>query len=617
MKKHTRTIISVFLAITILLTSSAQVFAESQAEQPVSFTETNLAAANNPIKSKTISSATAEVGIDYWYENLPTYYGHTIAKGINAKAIKNMDSENDAIDISKSIASIQMLRLARGSDSYFGYWQNANLTEAISIYNLDDSLFGFAYGVVDTDNKIVGYLVTGVNEDSPPVLEYSYDPSRFLLMENASKVYFNPHTGILLENNSELHCITGDITYSASERNAIQNAANTSTDFTAIRQEWQQFTAYANIAEETQAIKSSNSTVLYSNVATPTASNTATQTRLAMDTSDHTWLTICSYTTLSMYFDAIGRRVEPALLGTIRPHSIALNQTLHNRYGCNPSFADIADIALDWANTQKLTSSLSFSNYLISSSNYNCWTKHKTQIDKNIPTMVGYVTASSAHIMMGIGYTSDNYYIVRDTWTNDGAPMNSTFYYNSNGYTFLLLGLDYTNSDPSTGWCNLTLRKGDSNFNVRRLKIMLSLLYYNPGSVTSNVFDDQTEVAVKKFQADWGLTVDGVVGFDTYTRLKNMHIMNYDQHTGNWRIMAHGISGDDVAQLQIRLYRMGYLNDTCDGVFGTNTENALKQFQAAKGLTADGIAGAATFAKIYGSTNSYIREYMPCYVCNN
>ena len=140
-----------------------------------------------------------------------------------------------------------------------------------------------------------------------------------------------------------------------------------------------------------------------------------------MDTSDYTWLTICSYTTMTMYFDAIGRRIEPALMGTARPHSIQLNQTLHSKYGCNPSLAQVAANTLDWANSKKLSSALTFSKYYIVNSNTDCWTKHKAQINKGMPTMVAYTKEEGGrikgHIMMGIGYTSDNYYIVRDTWT--------------------------------------------------------------------------------------------------------------------------------------------------------------------------------------------------------
>ncbi|MCR6489620.1 D-Ala-D-Ala carboxypeptidase family metallohydrolase [Amycolatopsis sp. OK19-0408] len=67
------------------------------------------------------------------------------------------------------------------------------------------------------------------------------------------------------------------------------------------------------------------------------------------------------------------------------------------------------------------------------------------------------------------------------------------------------------------------------------------------------------------------------------------------------RTLAQGASGDDVRQLQIRV--AGYPGYggvlAIDGQFGPGTKAAVTRFQQAYGLGADGIAGPATFAKIY------------------
>lgn len=55
--------------------------------------------------------------------------------------------------------------------------------------------------------------------------------------------------------------------------------------------------------------------------------------------------------------------------------------------------------------------------------------------------------------------------------------------------------------------------------------------------------------------------------------------------------------GDDVKALQKKL------GVTADGIFGRNTEAALKQFQKSHGLVADGIAGPKTLA-VLGLTES-------------
>ncbi|MEU0742624.1 D-Ala-D-Ala carboxypeptidase family metallohydrolase [Streptomyces sp. NPDC006134] len=67
------------------------------------------------------------------------------------------------------------------------------------------------------------------------------------------------------------------------------------------------------------------------------------------------------------------------------------------------------------------------------------------------------------------------------------------------------------------------------------------------------------------------------------------------------RTLSEGSSGADVTQLQIRLGGYpGYGSVLAvDGQFGPATAAALKRFQSAYGLTADGVAGPATFSKLY------------------
>ena len=53
--------------------------------------------------------------------------------------------------------------------------------------------------------------------------------------------------------------------------------------------------------------------------------------------------------------------------------------------------------------------------------------------------------------------------------------------------------------------------------------------------------------------------------------------------------------GDDVRELQHTLKEQGYDPGQIDGIFGKKTERAVKRFQKASGLKADGIAGKRTF----------------------
>ena len=61
--------------------------------------------------------------------------------------------------------------------------------------------------------------------------------------------------------------------------------------------------------------------------------------------------------------------------------------------------------------------------------------------------------------------------------------------------------------------------------------------------------------------------------------------------------LAYGRSGSDVRALQEALRKAGY-NIAADGVYGAETQNAVRQYQSAQGLGVDGIAGQQTFGAL-------------------
>ncbi len=71
-------------------------------------------------------------------------------------------------------------------------------------------------------------------------------------------------------------------------------------------------------------------------------------------------------------------------------------------------------------------------------------------------------------------------------------------------------------------------------------------------------------------------------------------------------LSKYGSRGEEVRQIQEKLKRWGYYNGNVDGIYGSQTLEAVKYFQRKNGLTVDGIAGPATLKAmgIFNSSNS-------------
>lgn len=161
------------------------------------------------------------------------------------------------------------------------------------------------------------------------------------------------------------------------------------------------------------------------------------------------------------------------------------------------------------------------------------------------------------------------------------------------------------------------LRRGaneDAVAEVRRVLAGLGLLANHDPSAES-VYDEATELAVRHFQQRRGLSIDGIVGLETWAALAGARWRLGD------RVLAHNatsmLTGDDVMALQVQLLEMGYDVARSDGVFGGRTEAALRAFQRDYGLTPDGICGPATLRalrqltrRVIGGRPQLLREQM-------
>lgn len=71
-------------------------------------------------------------------------------------------------------------------------------------------------------------------------------------------------------------------------------------------------------------------------------------------------------------------------------------------------------------------------------------------------------------------------------------------------------------------------------------------------------------------------------------------------------LSKYGSRGEEVRQIQTKLKRWGYYNGNVDGIYGSQTQEAVRYFQRKNGLTVDGIAGPNTLKAmgIFNSSNS-------------
>ncbi len=71
-------------------------------------------------------------------------------------------------------------------------------------------------------------------------------------------------------------------------------------------------------------------------------------------------------------------------------------------------------------------------------------------------------------------------------------------------------------------------------------------------------------------------------------------------------LSKYGSRGEEVRQIQTKLKRWGYYKGSIDGIYGSQTQSAVRYFQSKNGLTVDGIAGQKTLNAmgIYNSSNS-------------
>jgi len=142
--------------------------------------------------------------------------------------------------------------------------------------------------------------------------------------------------------------------------------------------------------------------------------------------------------------------------------------------------------------------------------------------------------------------------------------------------------------------CTAEVKLGDKGEEVEEVQQYLVAQNFLTGEV-DGIFGEETEQALKNFQSTYGLLVDGICGEETFKLLKSAANNEIDQAKVE-KILRRGDTGEQVEELQTILIELGYLTGVADGDFGAATEAALKAFQTANDLTADGVCGLETLA---------------------
>ncbi|WP_456279543.1 peptidoglycan-binding domain-containing protein [Bacillus sp. AK128] len=157
-----------------------------------------------------------------------------------------------------------------------------------------------------------------------------------------------------------------------------------------------------------------------------------------------------------------------------------------------------------------------------------------------------------------------------------------------------------SDDQPSVGGVSvdLPLGIGDEGQFVREIQQeLIQAGFALPRYGVDGVYGQETETAVMRFQRRYGLTVDGLVGPNTLNRLNEVLGANKPKNVFTLPdgILRSGDEGAEVRQLQRALKQINFDPGVVDGIYGPNTEAAVRRFQSNyRALANDGIYGPNT-----------------------
>jgi N-acetylmuramoyl-L-alanine amidase len=136
------------------------------------------------------------------------------------------------------------------------------------------------------------------------------------------------------------------------------------------------------------------------------------------------------------------------------------------------------------------------------------------------------------------------------------------------------------------------IRSGDEGDEVRDVqRRLIDLGSRIEAAELEGVYGHSTEEAVRTFQRDRNLPVDGLVGSDTWSQLVEA---GYRLGDRTLYLRSPAFRGDDVRELQRMLNALGFDAGKEDGILGRATADAVMEFQRNVAERVDGIVGLDT-----------------------
>ena len=145
-----------------------------------------------------------------------------------------------------------------------------------------------------------------------------------------------------------------------------------------------------------------------------------------------------------------------------------------------------------------------------------------------------------------------------------------------------------------------TIRLGDTGEDVKRLqRVLARMKSLSPDRVTGS-FESVTESAVKDFQQSQGLTVDGVVGPNTWGKLPAYREAS--------PVLQNGSLGPVVAMVQ-RVLKTGFsFSGAIDGIYGPQTATAIRTYQQDRSLPVTGVVNEQTWMAAAGAAGATLES---------